>query len=157
MTTYIITDPSYILTRDEWSKCCEILNTDKPYSEVQEQFNLEIQMYLKDISKDPRAYSSDTLIGDWTNSVHGPNVIQSEFCADAGMVCVVEYTEEIQRRIGIHNDGKPLPEFCYALFEAEGPLTINSEEIGGQLQLYITDNNNHEWTLDNPEEEEYDD
>ena len=152
--TYIITDPSYILTQDEWFKCCKILDTNKNYSEVQEQFNLKVQMKLKDVSGDNNAWCNDTLIGDWTNSIHGPDIIQSEFAADAGMVCICEYTDEVQRRISTSVDGKPLPISCYGLFKANGPLSITEDEVSDQLQLYIHDSTRCEWTLDNPKEEE---
>ena len=48
--------------------------------------------FLKDVSGDNLAVADKTGFGDWTNEID-----EVEFGADSGMVCVVEYTRDLQK------------------------------------------------------------
>lgn len=151
MTTkkYVITDPGYIL-HQEWSELCKVLDENRPWEEVGEEFRLAVEMKLKEVSGDAGAWAADTIIGDWTNVITGPDVIQPEFGADGGMVCVCELTDIIQQRLKEHK----IPEGCYGVFEAEGPLSINAEG-NNMLVIEITDYEGNQWTT-LPEDEDDD-
>lgn len=155
MKTYIVTDPCYILTRDAWLKCCEVLQNKEFTDEVEEAFNEKVKEQLQKVSDDV-VWVSSTIIGDWSNSVHGPNIIQAEFCADSGMVCIAEYTDAVKECVTHTEDGVPLSDLCYALFKGGDHLKVTPETSSGQLQLTITDGEHNEWTIDDPLEEYYD-
>ena len=89
MAKYIITDPCYILTDAEsdavWSEFCDLW-FKKNYGDAQELISKTVGTPVK---------IEDTGYGDWTNHIYGPGVIENEFFADAGMVCVCELTDKI--------------------------------------------------------------
>lgn len=128
MTKYIITDPCYILSRDKWQEIC-----DKSFSKDNEDydlFNTLTENALNELAKTIDAQAAGTGIGDWCNSIRGMNVLNSgEFCADSGMVCVVQYTPTIEKALSEHmsynmNPFDIMKTQCIALIEIEGTAQI---------------------------------
>lgn len=107
MKKYIITDPCYILPDTEWDKCCEVFDSvaykkavaDRDFEKQNELFDTEATSALRKYSGDYKACACTTGFGDWTNSIWGKGVIKHDFFADAGMVCVCELTDTIQKHI----------------------------------------------------------
>lgn len=128
MTKYIITDPCYILPNDTWHEIC-----DQSFSKDNEDydlFNTLTENALNELAKTTDAQASGTGIGDWCNSIRGRNVLNSgEFCADSGMVCVVQYTPDIEKALSDHmsssmNQFDIMKTQCIALIEIEGTAKI---------------------------------
>lgn len=92
MAKFVITDPCYILSDEKWNNC------------INSKGSLE-ELLVNELNKMSGANNSQvepTLIGDWDNEMHSTNysgkVIHSEFTADAGLVCVVEYTDKLEKQ-----------------------------------------------------------
>lgn len=119
MVKYIITDPCYILPDEIWSKACQDIFDENPNNI--EGFDRRIEQDLKIFADSQSVWVDETGAGDWVNSIYGDNIEHSEFCADAGMVCVCELTPSIQKKINDEGLGK----YCYALFEAEPDIKIH--------------------------------
>ena len=86
MTKYIVTDPCYIVRNDYiWEQFCKFW-FDGKYEEAEAVVSAEVGTPVR---------ISETGFGDWTNHIYGPGVIENEFFADAGMVCVCELTDKI--------------------------------------------------------------
>ena len=84
--------------------------------------------------------AADTGFGDWANALYGDNYEKS-FGADAGLVCVCKYTEQIDESLGLIYPG------CYAVFEAEGPLNVMFNfDDPGWTEVYIEDAAGNEWS-----------
>ena len=88
MIEYIITDPCYILPDNIWNECCEYLD---------DGFDAFNEVVAKALTKFTgyKAWVHDTGYGDLNNEIHGGCIIKSDFCADAGMVCVCRWTDSI--------------------------------------------------------------
>lgn len=87
MKTLFITDPSYLIPSEKWSELVDKQDEDTIT-------NLIIS-YFVDNNIKPLAVGA-TGYGDWSNQVHSAServdIVQPEFGADAGLVCVVEGT-----------------------------------------------------------------
>lgn len=132
MKKYIITDPCYILPDSEWSKCCDVFDSiayqkaveAKDYDKQRELFDLEVTSALRKYSGDYNACAASTGFGDWSNEIYGENIIKSDFFADAGMVCVCELTDVIQKHIKDESNGTN--EFNgMAVFETDKDIAID--------------------------------
>jgi len=132
MKKYIITDPCYILPNDTWDKCCEIFNSaafkkaveDRDFGKQRELFDTEVTSALRKYSGDYKACASSTGFGDWTNAIWGKRVLKHDFFADAGMVCVCELTDTIQK----HIDKESTSDNKFngmAVFETDADITID--------------------------------
>lgn len=137
MTKYIITDPCYLLDDDTWQKCCNAAQL--PSGEWNDDvFNAYVEDALKTLSGN-KAWASSTGFGDWTNYISGmKNVLQPEFAADSGMVCVCEFNDKVEAAMHIKYPtglGK-----CAAFIECEGQVRVDFDtEDKNWTVVYITD------------------
>lgn len=122
-TQYLITDPCYVLPDEVWNKCCDVALDDTP--EAYDRFDDTVTEELKQYSGSNNAKACRTGFGDWCNKIDSSgegvhHIIHSEFGADSGMVCVVEYTDRVKAEFSKHlfKNG------CAALIETEGDVTI---------------------------------
>ena len=125
MKKYVVTDPSYILSNEDWDKCCEIIQYNGPDDKNKWiAFNQAIAGKLAEMTGEP-AYVEDTGYGDWSNEIYGPGVLNHTFAADAGMVCVCLLTEEIEKKLNIKEHDS-----CVAVFEADElvKVTFNTDD-----------------------------
>jgi hypothetical protein len=123
MTKYIITDPCYVLSDEVWDNICSQCEDDD-FSNG--KFDTLCTEALNKLAGTTNAVACSTGIGDWTNCIQCSNddkVIEEEFFADSGMVCVVEYNEAIQNvfKNGIISRGG------VALIETEGEVIIEMD------------------------------
>lgn len=135
----VITDPCYIIDSERWSalidQACQEVNPDEDSGAWSNKLSSLIEEELKEITG-ADAFACDTGFGDWSNAIVGPNIIQSEFCADAGMVCVCNYTDKVQKALADCGD------HAYAIIEAKGKLIVDFD---------VTDAN---WTVVNIEDDD---
>ena len=131
MTKYIITDPCYLIPDDDWSKCCEIFDSEaykkamenRDYEMQRELFDNGITAALQKYSSDYKAKACSTGYGDWTNDIWGVNVLKHDFFADSGMVCVCELTDTIKNHIDANSNG--FKEYHgMAVFETDKDIAI---------------------------------
>jgi len=95
---YIITDPCYILPDVTWDRICNECENEDYYNG---KFDNLVTQALNEIAGTTNAKASSTGFGDWSNSMHSSDdnkIMQSDFYADSGMVCVVEYTKKFQSK-----------------------------------------------------------
>lgn len=114
MKTYIVTDPCYIIRDQDWPRMGE-----------NGKWNENVVEHLENITK-ANAWCFDTRYGDWGNSMEGDGVHDDhiEFTADAGMVCVCEYTADIE--YAIRSNG--IPDHCYALVDMDGDIEVTDDK-----------------------------
>lgn len=84
----VVTDPCYIFSEKEWIKYVRDNPNDNKLSE-------KLSKALREISGDKKAVVAPTKIGDWANAMRGEGIIEGDFAADSGMVCVVELTDKL--------------------------------------------------------------
>ena len=141
---YVITDPCYILSESDWSECCkEFDHKEDKY----DRFNQAVTKKLNDLARTADAIAIGTGFGDWCNEVFGSPIegIQyNRFCADAGMVCVVEYTKPIQDAL----EQRYLEDGCAALVEVDEPVKIMALESNEWSRIIIKGNHCHYYTSD---------
>lgn len=140
-TEYVITDPCYILPQHMWEEACKVL--DDTNSSLQ-NFNNKVTELLNSYAETKDAVACRTGYGDWTNSFSKKDdeedqIKYQDFCADSGMVCVVEYTENIKKTF----DKENFKRGCAALIETHGDVSIylNREDLTW-TRVEITDENN---------------
>ena len=136
MTKYIITDPCYIISDQVWSECCNEA-FDKPLNDSQDKYEKFDQLVTNELNKlagTTNAKAGRTGFGDWSNCMHSSNddkIIQSDFFADSGMVCIVEYNDAIKAALEANDNSHLVNEDVggAALIETEGnvEITINTE------------------------------
>ena len=92
---YIVTDPCYLMHINQnstvWEEFCRLWFADK--------FE-DAEAFLKDFLKLDYLTICDTGYGDWTNRLYtdsGIKIYKQKFYADSGLVCVANYTDEINR------------------------------------------------------------
>jgi len=127
MKQFIITDPCYILPDDVWQDCCQkAFRNELGWREQSEIFDNAVQEQLMKLSG-TIAWASSTGIGDWTNKIWGDSehIIQSEFCADAGMVCVCELTDKTL--VAIEDKGGKLGDGIAAIIETDGDIYVDMD------------------------------
>ena len=87
-TRFIITDPCYLIDDDAhpdaWSHFCELSDSRSNW-EVTQQANEYLSGELGF-----GIVAASTGFGDWSNCIEGEGVVNMNFFADAGMVCVAE-------------------------------------------------------------------
>ena len=120
MKKFIITDPCYLVPDPEiWDCFCHIIQ-DTDMAEA-EKF---LTQYLATSVR-----VASTGYGDWSNDIHGKNVISSTFFADASLVCVVELTPLVDKMhetiFGCHISGKSAG---VAIIEAEGLAEVKFDD-----------------------------
>lgn len=126
MKKYIITDPCYVLSNDTWSDICNQCKDDDFYNGT---FDRLVSEALNKLAGTTNAVASATGFGDWSNCMHCSNddkIIQSDFFADSGMVCVVEYNDKIKAALEANNNSRLIDEDVggAALIDTEGEVEI---------------------------------
>lgn len=155
MSRFVITDPCYILPEEDWRKCCDY--ADKTSKEDHEDwgyiFNNVVEMALTKFTNGS-CWVSSTGYGDWTNALWGPKVDGSGgFFADAGMVCVCEYTAKVKEALGDLTEKGGA-----ATFEAQGPLKVEFDRSDSDWTVVnIEDANGDCWHTDVPYDPDEDD
>lgn len=89
LVKYVVTDPCYILSNEQWDECCKYLDDGF------DKFNEVIAKALTEYTGYP-ASACDTGFGDWNNKIYGSYIAHEDFCADAGMVCICRLTPKIE-------------------------------------------------------------
>lgn len=134
---YIITDPCYILSDTVWSNICESCNDEDFYNGT---FDNKVTEELNKLANTTTAKASTTGFGDWQNSIHSDNptesnIIQQDFFADAGMVCVVEYNDNIKQALKDKNND-----------------SLTDDDRGGIAVIEIQDDSNIDIEMDTSNE-----
>ena len=134
MTKYIITDPCYILPDATWSDICSQCKNEDFYNGTFDRLCTEA---LNKLAGTKNAVASATGYGDWSNCMHCSNddkIIQSDFFADSGMVCVVEYNDKIQQALKDKQNEKLVDKDKggAALIETEGEVKITMDTRDSQ-------------------------
>lgn len=135
MKTYIVTDPCYIIPHNEWANMFK-RNT----------LHANIVNYLEGLTKN-EAWCYDTGYGDWGNRMEGDGVHEDHdaFTADAGLVCVCEYTEDVKYHLMRENT----PDYCYALVDMDGYIYVRADESNKHWTvIHITDGTSKAKSLD---------
>ena len=159
---YVITDPCYLIhvleNKDQvWDKFCDLLDY------VYKNDNEQAAGYLAKNLGLSKMWVSSTGFGDWTNEivddVHNPNVkiLNEEFCADSGLVCVCPVTEEFLYKLT--EKFGDVKEFC-AIIDASEDCTVNfNRDCSDWTVVEFTDNSNkvHLYSLLPSEMDNYDD
>lgn len=128
MKKYVVTDPCYILSDDVWTECCKVFDKYKDDEFMYQRFDEAVTKALTEFTGS-KSYACGTGYGDWHNKLEGDgHIIQDEFCADAGMVCVCELTDKVNEAL------KDCAKWAYAVFECEG------------LENVVLDLENSSWT-----------
>lgn len=132
MKKFIITDPCYLVSDlDIWDALCDI---------IQDISMIEAEKFLTQYLGTPVRIAS-TGYGDWSNDIHGKNVIKPTFFADAGLVCVAELTSLVDREhdaiFGYPISDRPHGVAGVAVIEAEGLADVSF------------DTSNPKWTVVN--------
>ncbi len=117
MIKYIVTDPCYILPDEVWQECCRLLDNG-----TQEDFNKAVCDALIHYTG-YKAWVSQTGFGDWSNLLYGEDIIQREFLADSGMVCVCRHTPLIEKFFKDKHSEK-LFALCVAVFEMSENIDV---------------------------------
>lgn len=138
---YIITDPCYILDDVTWDNACKEVFDDK--SDQYERFNSRITDELNKLAGTTDAQATDTGFGDWENLIHCSNdnkVLNEDFYADSGMVCVVEYTDTIKKALADNDNEKLIERGGIAVIQTEGNVTIEFDHTDKSwTEIYIHD------------------
>lgn len=144
-TKYIITDPCYILNEETWQEVCHECFDDTP--KQYEKFDERISEELNKLAGTTNAVAAGTGFGDWSNTIycnHSDKVLHSNFFADSGMVCVVEYNDRIIDALNDANYEHLIDNGGAALIETEGDIVIdiNTEDPNWTV-LSIRDSENN--------------
>lgn len=117
MKNFCVTDPCYILPDDIWAKCCKVFDEYKDDEFMYQRFDEAVTKALTEFVGS-KSYACGTGYGDWSNKLQGDGkVVNSEFCADAGMVCVCELNTKVHN--ALKNNDLDSTNRCVAVFEAE--------------------------------------
>ena len=128
MKKYVVTDPGYITKDDDvWEHFVKVINDEEMRNKVLSDY-LGCQIF-----------TSATGYGDWQNFIKADSgedrILQDEFCADSGMVCFCEMTQEIEERL------KRYGSWAYAILECEDPKIEFDRTDPEWTVLKITDTN----------------
>ena len=156
MTKYIITDPCYVLSDDTWSNICNQCKNEDFYNGTFDRLTSEA---LNKLAGTTNAVASATRFGGWDNCMHCSNedkIIQTDFFADSGMVCVVEYNDAIQQALKDKDNICLIEKGGIAVIETEGnvEITMNTEDPNWTVVEIEDDNDVFNSFLPYDEEEE---
>lgn len=160
---YLVTDPCYLLDLDEanryyiWHNCMnDMFNGDTGDQKYEDGTNYTgVQKILSEALGINVIRVSDTGFGDWSNTLLSSSnhikVIEPEFYADAGMMCVVEINEKLENFLKEHDIG--------AIFESDCDISVDvNDEDRSWYVLKIMDANG--WHVlassEEPEQEDED-
>lgn len=131
---FIITDPCYLVaSQGVWESFCNLIQ-DADLSEG-EAVTIEAEKMLSQYLETPVRVAS-TGYGDWSNDIHGKNVISSTLFADAGLVCVVELTPLVDQ----------MHEAIFGYRISDKPAGVAVIEAEGLAEVKFDDSNPH-WTV----------
>lgn len=134
MKKFIITDPCYLVDSHEvWDSFCNLIQ-DADLSEG-ETVTIEAEKMLSRYLDTPVRVAS-TGYGDWSNDIHGKNVIRTTFFADAGLVCVVELTPIVDQ---MHKNI-----FGYRISDNQAGVAVIEAEGLAEVRF---DTSNPHWTV----------
>lgn len=135
MKTIIVTDPCYILEDEEWSRLCDkyLASTAKESEDL--DFAQAVQKDLESISGDTKAVVGETKVGDWVNRMAGEGVLEEQFAADSGLVCVVELTDGLSRYWEKY--GSPVAPGCVARLEVPDNAFYELNFLGEKTKVNI--------------------
>ena len=131
---YIITDPCYLLSNETWKKIFDPLDLEDP-----DFFPKAIKGITDELNKIGNCLGvAETGEGDWQNSISWSadyvKHIKSEFFADAGLVCVMEF----------YGDISEYKKYGAAIVESEIPLTCHMDESNPRWTVVkLFDDHNH--------------
>lgn len=154
-TTYIITDPCYIIEDSVWDNICSQCTSEDFYNG---KFNKLVADHLTKITGQ-QAYASETGFGDWSNQLFAsiPELLKNtgNFCADSGMVCVAKYDAALLTKYAPSTISN-----ISAIFEVEGELKVNIDTSNNDwTQITMSDSAGHTFSTlpaDVMFEEDYD-
>ena len=113
----VITDPCYRVKDGKiWKKFIDTFwdNNKIPTKAIE---------LIKEYLELPWFSFAETGYGDWGNEIQSKNaksqIIQSDFCADAGLVCACPLTPKIARIL------KDVGDFCYAVVNVSDDVTVH--------------------------------
>lgn len=133
--TIIITDPSYILTEDEYSYLGNLSldQKDISFSGFADTFAGEVEKFLQDKLGFEDAMVAYIGCGSWSNTLHSASkkvdIIQSDFDSHTGLVVVSTYHPKMKTLL------EEMPPFCYSI--ADVP----------EDTIYTIDRKNKDWTV----------
>lgn len=147
MTKYLVTDPCYLLDIDSeighrddlWQECINDMYDSNNKEKYDDRTNYNgVQKILSDGLGIEILRVSDTGYGDWSNELHSNSnsvkIIKSEFCADAGMMCVVKINEKLEKFLEENDIG--------AIFETDKEISVDvNTEDDNWYVLNIKDEN----------------
>lgn len=145
-TTKVITDPCYFLTPEQWDECFAstrgmpyVPERRRKIKAASRKIQAAIRRKLEEVTG-AKAWVSDTGYGDWTNCIYGPDVTQAKFLADAGLVCVCDFTDSVKQALSKINHR------AYALIEATEKIKVRFTGVNdGWCRVFITDENGRKW------------
>lgn len=141
-TTFIITDPCYLINSNKWSQIYKASHDSK--GNYDDNVFLDLVRAELEIITQHTAWVANTGYGDWNNTLYGQFLTaDNEFCADSGMVCVCKLVDDITNECLKHvkdvND-------VATVFEAVEELEVRvdtSDECWTYLEL--SDGDGNEW------------
>lgn len=151
---YLVTDPCYILSNDDWREVCDIADKAGDWTEA---FNNACADKLREVSGDKRADACGTGYGDWSNRLFGMSgratILCNDFYADSGMVCVVEVTDQLEKYLA-NNDHDM--ESLAAVVESDEPLegVFDCENTSWTVVRLVTVNGHNPVAESEPYEED---
>ena len=158
---YLVTDPCYLLGLDEanrdsiWHNCMnDMFNGDTGDVKYEDGTNYTgVQKILSEALGVNILRVSDTGYGDWSNTLTSSSkhikVIQPEFYADAGMMCVVEINEKLENFLKEHDIG--------AIFESDCEISVDVDNDDSSWYVLKIMNENGWEELASSEEPEQED
>lgn len=135
-TKYIITDPCYLLSHNDWASLFHDL--DLCTEAGRNELNSRIEFALEKLTGS-KSWVAETGYGDWSNVIIG-NVFdgRSDFCADSGTVCVCKYTPELEKI--------KITDWAAAIIEAEGEITVEMDTSNPHWTIVrIEDSYGNKW------------
>lgn len=124
MKKFIVTDPCYILPNNIWDICCKEFEVED--DTMYERFDNKVQEELRKFSGTEKAWAGSTGIGDWSNTLNSVSskikIIESDFGADAGMVCCIELTSTVEKSLI-----EKYERLIGAIFEVDDSSDVNCE------------------------------
>ena len=162
MNKYLVIDPCYMCQNDEvWQNVCYAI-----FDESNESYDYSKGAKVLSEYLGTEVVMESTGYGDWSNHIWGPNVLENEFYADAGMVAVVKLTDRVLEEI--HKDYTYIPG---AIFETEADLDLKScvefntdnpnwtvvriRTPEGLIESDDSDEDDDEWDEDEVDDEDY--
>lgn len=133
-TKYIITDPCYLLSSNEWFNLFHDLCTEAWRNEL----NSRIEFALEKLTGS-KSWVAETGYGDWSNVIIGECFDERhDFYADSGTVCVCKFIPEFKKR--------HITNWAAAIIEADGEITVEMDTSNPHWTIVrIEDSKGNKW------------